>query len=366
MINMEMPDTFGDLSPQKKGGRRCKTGKNQLPFIDTVLCGDSARILKRIPDKKINLVVTSPPYFQQRKYAGGETGNEQTVEAYIDAIMEVFHECVRVVRDDGSIVFNMGDKYKDGSLLLVPFRYALTALKRENVILVNNITWVKSNPTPRQFNRRLVSSTEPFFHFAKTNKYYYNTNAFQSKAINTKRIVPKRTTTIGDRYRVLIKQSKLSSAEQIVAYKELDEVVREVKTGKIDGFRMKIRGIHSPAFGGQSGGRRIQLDKKGFTIIRMHGNSLKRDVITCHVETLRGNKHPAVYPEFVIKKIIQLLTKPNDVVLDPYIGSGTTGVAAKKLGRHYIGFDINSAFCSMSKKRIERTHWGSERGLISW
>lgn len=331
----------------------------QLPFIDTILCGDSVRLMKKLPDSSINLIITSPPYFQQREYAGGETGSERTVEDYIDAVIEVFHECVRVVKDDGSIIFNMGDKYQNGSLLLVPFRFALCALEKENVILVNNITWVKTNPTPRQFNRRLVSSTEPFFHFVKTNQYYYNISDFQAKPTQTKLGPPRKITTMGEHYHALIESSMLSPIEKIDAHRELELVVEEVKEGATESFRMKIRGIHSPAFGGQSGGRQIQLEKKGFTIIRMHGGSIKRDVIISSVEALKGNKHPAIYPEFVIKEFVRLLTKPDDVVLDPYIGSGTSGVVAKELGRHYIGFDVNPIYCVNAEERIKQVPWNS-------
>ncbi|MGB9694260.1 MAG: DNA methyltransferase, partial [Fervidobacterium sp.] len=136
-------------------------------FLDKILQGDSAVLLKEIPPEQISLVVTSPPYYKQRDYGGG-IGNERTVEEYLNNVLKVFHECVRVVRRDGSIVFNLGDKYENGSLLLVPYKFAIGALKREPVKLINNITWVKLNPTPRQFNRRLVSSTEPFFHFVKS------------------------------------------------------------------------------------------------------------------------------------------------------------------------------------------------------
>ena len=72
------------------------------------------------------------------------------------------------------MVINLGDKYVDSSLQLVPYRFAIAATEAENVRLVNAVTWVKSNPTPRQFQRRLVSSTEPFFHFVKSNNYYYD------------------------------------------------------------------------------------------------------------------------------------------------------------------------------------------------
>jgi site-specific DNA-methyltransferase (adenine-specific) len=328
---------------------------NSIP-IDKIICGDSASVLKEFPANSVNMVITSPPYFQQREYAGGEIGGEHSVDRYVDAMIEVFHECVRVVKEDGNIVFNLGDKYEDASLLLVPFRFALKAIQTEKVLLVNNITWVKTNPTPRQFQRRLVSSTEPFFHFAKTNKYYYNINAFQKTADKQQSLSFRNGNgNRGESYREAIGASDLSTAEKRYAYRELDEVLREIKDGDIYDFRMKIRGIHSPAFGGQAGGRATQMKKKGFTIIRMYGRKLKKDVIISAVENLKAFHHPAVYPQPIIEELIKLLTKPKDVVLDPFIGSGTSAVAAKNTGRHYIGIDINPAFVSMSEERLKKT-----------
>ncbi len=144
---------------------------NSLP-INQILCGDNLELIQKLPDCSIHLVITSPPYFQQRDYGGG-MGNETEVNEYIDKLLYLFRECVRVVKDDGNIVFNIGDKYKDSNLLLVPYRFALAATETGLVKLVNEITWVKRNPTPRQFRRRLVSSTEPFFHFAKSDDYFY-------------------------------------------------------------------------------------------------------------------------------------------------------------------------------------------------
>jgi site-specific DNA-methyltransferase (adenine-specific) len=330
--------------------------------IDKIICGDAATTLRQFPDKSVNLVITSPPYFQQREYAGGQIGSENKVERYIDAIIEVFYESVRIVKDDGSIVFNIGDKYQNSSLLLVPFRFALRALETKGVKLVNNITWVKSNPTPRQFQRRLVNSTEPFFHFVKTNDYYYDIDAFQSIDIKEQDEDKQKSLTfaskesrIGESYKELISASELTPKEKVYANKALDEVIQEVKDRDIVGFRMKIRGIHSPAFGGQAGGRAIQIEKQGFTIIRMYGKKLKKDVIISPVETSKGVRHPAVYPQQIIEELIKLLTRPKDIVLDPFIGSGTSAVAAKKLSRHYIGIDINPEYCNMTDERLKNT-----------
>ena len=322
--------------------------------IDQILCGDNLELIQKLPNSSIQLIITSPPYFQQRDYGSG-IGNEKVVNEYIDILLRLFHECVRVVKDDGSIVFNIGDKYKDSNLLLVPYRFALAATQTGLVKLVNEITWVKRNPTPRQFRRRLVSSTEPFFHFVKSDNYYYDLNAFLAAERVSKQSRKKDSTKLGQRYFELIEESELSKAEKTVARKELTEVIQEGLQGETHDFRMKIRGIHAEPFGGQIGGRTLQLKNKGFTIIRMHGNKLKRDVIETSVAAVKGNKHPAIYPVEVVEEFLHLLTPPASLVLDPFMGSGSTAVACKKLGRHYIGYDINTEYCEYARQRVLNT-----------
>lgn len=324
-------------------------------FLDKLLVGDSAKLLKEIPDNSIHMIITSPPYFQQRDYGVERAmGDEQTVEEYLDNLLEIFHECVRIVRPDGHIVFNLGDKYKNGSLLLVPWRFALEALRREPVKLINVVTWVKLNPTPRQYKKRLVNATEPFFIFVKSDNYYFNLDAFMSIHALLKERKNRNSSRIGQKYFELIEKSDLTSEQKKKAKEELEKVIREVKEGKIAGFRMKIKGIHALPFGGQEGGRKIQLEKQGFTIIRILGKDLKKDIIESPVETIKGIKHPAVYPEFVVGELIKLLCPPKGIVLDPFVGSGTTAVVAKKLGRHYIGIDINPKYIEYAKERVKK------------
>jgi len=164
-------------------------------LINTIQCGDASFLLKQIPSASVDMVVTSPPYYLQRKYnmAGMTVGGEKTVEEYIESLMEVFRELVRITKPSGNLVYNIGDKYVNSSLLLVPFRFAIEASGQTGVRLVNNIIWVKANPTPRQFARRLVSSTEPFVHFAKTNDYYYDRNRFMDKRNEWKDALPDRS-----------------------------------------------------------------------------------------------------------------------------------------------------------------------------
>ncbi|MBI3651377.1 MAG: site-specific DNA-methyltransferase [Acidobacteria bacterium] len=330
------------------------TDTRKLPFWNEIVCGESSELLKQIPDASVDLVITSPPYFKQRDYGAG-LGNEQLPAEYLASLLPIFQECVRVVKTTGNIVFNLGDKYDDSSLLLMPYRFAIAATEQCGVRLVNNITWVKSNPTPRQFKRRLVSSTEPFFHFVKTDDYAYYLDEFLKDEAVKANGGNKASDKVGKSYFALIEKSELLSEQKHQARLALQQVIEEVKRGEIQGFRMKIRGLHSEPFGGQEGGRKIQMERNGFTIIRIYGHPMKRDVLTTPVESLKSCPHPAIYPTQVVEEFLRLLTKPNDIVLDPFVGSGSTAVAAYKTNRVYIGFDLNPDYCDYARSRIRNT-----------
>jgi DNA modification methylase len=248
-------------------------------LLDNIIEGDNLTILKSIPGNKINLIITSPPYFRQRDYGSG-IGNEKTVDEYINNLIHVFSECVRILKTEGSIIFNL--------------------------------------------------------------------NGAKTKRTNSN--------NIGKKYFELIESSNLTLEQKKMALCELQEVIEEVKMGKLESFRMKIKGIHSEPFGGQDGGRKYQLLKKGFTIIKIKGEPIKRDVIECAVETIKGCKHPAIYPLYIIKELIKLLSKENDIILDPFMGSGTTAVAAKELNRKYIGIEINGEYCKYARERLKNSY----------
>ena len=314
--------------------------------------GDTIELLPLIPNDTINAVITSPPYFQQRAYGDGSgIGNEETVEAYLAHLMQVFRHCVRITKDTGTIVFNLGDKYLDGNLLLIPYQFALAVQKEKLAKLVNELTWVKINPVPKQDPRKLTSATEPFFIFAKSPQYYFNKDAFLAYRDS---YCNKKTAgnDIGKKYFALIDASDLSEEQKDHARAALSAVILEVTQGKLSSFRMKIQGIHALPYGGQAGGRLTQIETKGFTIIKIHGNALRRDVIESTVETVKGNIHPAVYPESIVQELIGLLTKENDLVLDPFLGSGTTAVAAKRLGRRYIGIELHREYIEYAEQRL--------------
>ncbi|MBD2672449.1 DUF3685 domain-containing protein [Aphanizomenon flos-aquae FACHB-1416] len=126
-----------------------------------------------------------------------------------------------------------------------------------------------------------------------------------------------------------------------------------VHNGEIEGFRMKIHGIHKLAYGGQEGGRNNQIKNHGFTIIRILGNTMKKDIIESPVEITKNNHHPAVYPLYIIQELIKLLTKEDDFILDPFCGSGTSCVAARNLNRNYLGIEINPDYVNLANNRME-------------
>ncbi len=318
-------------------------------ILDSIIVGDAASALRTMPSDFFDVVITSPPYFQQRDYTDNdmEIGRESEFSDYLDRLLAVFDECVRVIKPSGNIVFNVGDKYKDGSLLLVPHRFAIAASDRAK--LINAITWVKMNPTPRQGKRRMVSATEPFFHFVKSKDYFYNYDVAAADAP-----ISKKYPRLGERYVNMIHKSSMTPSQKEMALNDLSLAVDEVRSGKIGGVRMKIMGLHALPFGGQIGGRLRQMQNNGYTIIKVPGKyKMLRDVIVSKVENLKGTKHPAVYPCEVVEKILKIMCPPGGIVLDPFIGSGTTGVVCKRMGLRYVGVDLNAEYVREAERRIE-------------
>ncbi|OQY02459.1 MAG: DNA modification methylase [Desulfobacteraceae bacterium 4572_130] len=331
-------------------------------YYDQVIIGDSLEVLKGIDSNSIDLIITSPPYFQQRDYGNRNLGigNENSENKYLENLFEIFYESVRVTKLTGTIVYNIGDKYLNGGLSLIPYKFAVRAIESKKVFLVNNITWAKLNPTPRQDKRKLIQSTEPFFIFAKTKKYQFSLENYLKHLdeLNRKQGIPSKK--LGRTYFELIANSELTKTEKENAEQQLNKAIQSVYKREISGFRMKIRGIHKLAYGGQAGGRNNQIINNGFTIIKINGNKLKKDIIESPVEITKDNKHPAVYPLYIIQELIKLLTEEGDIVLDPFNGSGTTCLAAKNLKRHYIGIDINPEYVNLAKNRLKHNKYEQE------
>lgn len=324
---------------------------------NTIIIGDNLQILKQFEDDFVDLIITSPPYFQQRDYGNGNfgIGNETTENDYLQNLLKVFNECVRVTKKTGSIVFNLGDKYLNGNLALIPYKFAIKATENSSVFLINQLTWSKLNPTPRQEKRKLIQATEPFFIFAKSKDYYFDLENYLSHLDEfNKNGKNKPSENLGKKYFELIENSDLIETEKVKAKHELNQVIELIHKGEIVGFRMKIRGVHKLAYGGQEGGRNNQIKNNGFTVIKILGNRMKKDVIESPVEITKDNHHPAVYPSYIIQELIKLLSRKGDTVLDPFCGSGTTCLAAKTLERQFIGIEINPEYVNLANQRLKQ------------
>ena len=177
-----------------------------------LIIGDSAEILRKFPAQSVNCVVTSPPYWGQRRYDTQESiGLESTFEEYQSNLMGVFDAIRHVLTDDGSFWLNIGDRYHNKDLLGMTWRIAF-ALKDRGWILRNDIIWNKIRMT-QSAKDRLRDLHEHVFHFVKRPKYYYNRKSILLKHAEK----PKRrggkivliTGTSGVRYREQIKMSQV-------------------------------------------------------------------------------------------------------------------------------------------------------------
>lgn len=334
---------------------------NPLININSIILGDSSKILKKMESNSVDLVLTSPPYFQQRDYGTLGIGNENTEIAYLENLFDIFFECVRIIKPTGSIVFNLGDKYFNGGLSLLPYKFAIRAIESKQVFLINQLTWLKLNPTPHQDKRKLIQATEPFFIFAKNKEYYFNLDNYLYHLDNLNRnIKGQPSEKLGKQYFDLIEKSELNQLQKEQAKKSLQEAILAVHKGEIDSFRMKIKGVHKEAYGGMAGGRNTQVRNNGFTIIKLLGNKMKKDIIESPVEMTKENAHPAVYPLYIVQELIKLLSQENSIVLDPFCGSGTTCLAAKILKRQYLGIEINPEYVQLANERLANSNFNQE------
>lgn len=300
-------------------------------LVNKVHTNDCLKFLKRLPEQSIDLCMTSPPYWRLRDYGKpGQIGQEKTSEEYIRTLVGVFREIKRVLKDTGSFYLNLGDTYfgpgncsgtlwrNYKQLALIPSRTAI-ALQADDWILRNDICWFKPNGLPSSVKDRLTCRWEHIFHFVKQRKYYYNLSAIREP--------PKASTIKRIRNRVKLHE----------------------RTGRPFTSKSKYFGAdHS------------QLGSNGF----LSGKSLGRfkylkggnpgDFWAISVKPL-SMSHFAVYPEELCSRPIQSSCPPGGIVIDPFAGSGTTLVAAKKLGRQFVGCDLNPEYVKVARKRLRET-----------
>jgi site-specific DNA-methyltransferase (adenine-specific) len=256
--------------------------------INEIICGDSAKVLKNLPSNSIDLVITSPPYDNIRKYNGFSFDLHATG-------IEIF----RVLKDGGIAVMVIQDQTKDFGKSLTSFRTIVDWVDQIGFKLFETVIYRKNGTEGAWWKCRFRVDHEYMPIFLKGNKpNYFNKESLKIPSKHGGKIM----TGSGNR--------------------------------KTDGTTTKTvtRAINFTKCRGTIWDYLMAGDK----------DNLKR-------------KHPAVFPDKIPFDFIQCFCPPNGVVLDPFIGSGSTAVAAKLLKRNYIGIDISKEYCNLAEERLKRT-----------
>lgn len=291
-----------------------------------ILAGDALTVLRGLPASTFQCCVTSPPYYGLRDYGvAGQIGLEETPDAYVARLVEVFREVRRVLRDDGVAFVNLGDSYamstkgaggvgkqhtnagsvmsdrswrvppgiKPKDLLGIPWMVAF-ALRADGWWLRSAIVWAKPNPMPESVRDRPTGAYEHVFLLAKAKRYFYDADA--------------------------IKEPAVSDRPSGNGYDRPERV----------------------SVGGR--GQRKPWDDVG-------GDRNARNVWTIATQPFAG-AHFATMPPDLAERCIKAGSRPGDHVLDPFGGAGTTGLVADRLGRHATLIELNPEYAALARERL--------------
>ena len=265
-------------------------------FRDKILNGDALAISEQLPDEVVQTIVTSPPYYRHRKYGSAEQlGQETTPDEYVANLVAAITAAKNCLANDGTLWLNLGDTSLKGELLGLPWRVAL-ALRQRGWLLISDIIWHKPNAMPSSSPRRPTTDHEYIFLFAKGPGYYYDADAIRE---------PHKTFT---------PESKMMGGRR-----HLKPGGATPEAGKFAGQPGLHQGLHNGKW-----------DKAFHPLGRN-----RRTVWSVPLGKFRGT-HFAVFPPDLIRPCILATSRPGDLVMDPFLGSGTTAVVAKSLGRSYL------------------------------
>ncbi len=263
-----------------------------------IIQGDSSERLRLLADDSVALWVCSPPYAKQRDYKGA------AAEDYIEFISPIIELAIEKMRPDGSLVLNIKEHCDKGVRDLYVYKMVIHFVEVLGLRLVDEYIWHKTNPFPTGAKTRLKDGYERIFHFTKDKKYQFFPDQVSTKST-----------------------SKWLEGEKRRAHK----------------------GRHATKNGsGMNMSRRVVSD-----IVR------PSNVLVGSTSNANNIDHPAVYPEFIPEFFIKLMTKEGDVVGDMFLGSGTSGISARKLKRKFVGIEDAVKFFNLSCDRINSVEWGS-------
>ena len=307
--------------------------------LNKIYNGNALDVLKTFPNESVDMVITSPPYWGLRDYGvEGQLGLESTPEEYVSKMVEVFREVKRVLRKDGTLWLNLGDsycgtgnkgeykdpKYLDGrngqkvalnnkikdlkskDLIGIPWMVAF-ALRADGWYLRQDIIWHKPNPMPESVKDRCTKAHEYIFLLSKSRKYYYDHESIKEPA------------AYDGRKDTLLKGSP--------------KYEKGVVPGQV---------AHSMS---AKGHERWKKNERGEYVRN------KRSVWAIPTKPFK-EAHFATFPEKLIEPCILAGSPEGGIVLDPFMGSGTTAVVAKSLGRKYVGIELNPDYIKIAEKRL--------------
>ena len=291
--------------------------------------GDNLFHLTNIPDNSVDMCVTSPPYYNLRDYKNsGQIGAENTVKDFVENLCKVFDEIHRILKPTGSCWVNIGDTYDKKRLLQVPSRFEIAMCDR-GWHLRNEIIWSKPNPQPISSKDRFWGNHEKFFWFVKdVKKYYFNRDAIlvPQAEISIRRMFSKNNISKRKDFNATSKEGfAISSDSQDKHYARMRE---EMGIDKEFNYEELIKSGKCPT--------RPEFDTWNVPSVTYKG------------------AHFAVYPPELIEKPILSCCPEQGIVIDPFMGSGTTGEVAKLNNRRYIGLELNPEYAILANERISK------------
>lgn len=351
-----------------------------------VRAGDALTVLRTLEAESVQCVVTSPPYWGLRDYGmPGQLGLEASPAGYVSALVSIFDEVGRVLAADGTAWLNLGDSYagswgaqsrpngtdikstlEGGSMLSarqieaaprgthtgslkntpglkpkdlvgIPWRVAF-ALQDAGWWLRSDIVWVKPNPMPESVTDRPTRAHEYVFLLTKSARYYYDADAV--------RLPPT--------------ESSLARWDQDVDAQ--DGSGRANGGAKTNGPMRAVGGPYKADKQRGHGRRHAGFNDRWDSMPRAEQQSFGANLRSWWEIATRPfpQAHFATFPPALVEPCIKAGSRPDDLILDPFCGSGTTGVVACQLGRRFLGIELNPAYVEMAERRIH-----NEAGLFS-
>lgn len=301
----------------------------------TLYHGDALAVLQMMPSESVNCVVTSPPYFGHRDYGvEGQYGHEETPQEFADTLVELFREVHRVLATDGTVWLNLGDSYGKGKNLLgVPWRVAF-ALQDDGWTLRNDVIWAKPAGMPDPAKDRLGRKHEHLFLLTKGPRYSFDLDAIKVAASGTSERAQRR------RAEELFAAGGLTQAhlDAIRATGITDTgkaTVTQTGTGKNTAEVRKLAAEAKDVLGGYWR-EFLVSDRKNPGDVWMIAT------------TPFPEAHLATFPPELARRCVLAGCPEGGTVLDPFSGSGTTGMVALEQGKKYIGIDLNSDYLDLS------------------